>query len=182
MNFFTQLLEWIKEMWPLRKVEPWERGFYLIWSQVRRKVGPGIWPVVPYFMDVASLSVAVARAKTPLLTIKLLSGKQLCFSASARVRVVDPELAIVNVQDYQETAGEELEAKLAEALSEAPMDRFDTIQRRRNFITKARAELNETLAEYGIEVIEIQFTNWIEDERIIRLLQDSALQPPSLTW
>lgn len=181
-DFFGRLLDYAIELWPLRLVKPWEQGFYTTFEKVGRRVGPGIWPVVPYFQDVLSLSVAESRLTTPLLNIMLMNGKRLAFSASARVRVVDVKRAMVDVGTYQETTGEEVAAFLADFLSEAAPDRFTTSIKRRNLFAEATRELNERTKDYGVEVLELQFTNWIEDVRSYRLLQDSALSPPSLTW
>jgi hypothetical protein len=181
-DFLGRLLDWARDLWPFRTVEPWEDGFYVTLSKPGKRVGPGIWPVVPYFQDVKALSVAESRVTSPMLNVVLQNGKRLAFSVSARVRVVDVVKALVDVGSYQETSGEEIAAHMAEVLSEAPAERFETIQKRRNFIAKATDTLNERTNVYGVEVIEVQFTNWIEDIRTYRILSDSALSPPSLTW
>ena len=181
-DFFGRLLDWLREAWPFRTVEPWEDGFYLTFAQLGKRVGPGIWPVVPYFQEVKCLSIAEARLTTPMLHIMLTNGKQLAFSVSARVRVVDVVKALVDVGTYQETTGEEVAAFVADFLSEAPAERFETTRKRRNLIAEAVTLLNERTRVYGVEVIEIQFTNWILGVRAYRLLNDSALSPPSLTW
>jgi len=182
MEFFGRLLDYAVQLWPFRVVEPWERGYYLVFSRPKRNLGPGIYPVVPYFTDVKALSIAESRVTSPLLSVKLQSGKLLAFSVSARVRVTDVKQAEINVQAYQETTAEEIAATMAEALAECSPDRLATVKKRRNWLAEVTHELNGRVREYGVEVLEIQFTNWIEDVRSYRLLQDSALSPPSLTW
>ena len=181
-DFLSQLLQLIKDLAPFRVVEPWEDGFYLTFSRVGKRVGPGIWPVVPYFQDVKALSVAESRLTTPMLNVVLTNGQRLAFSVSARVKVVDVVRALVDVGTYQETIGEEVAAFVADFLAEARADRFETVQKRRNMIAEATTLLNERTRVYGVEVIEIQFTNWILDIKTYRLLNDSSLSPPTLTW
>lgn len=181
-EFFSRLLDFIKELWPFRVVEPWEQGFYVTFSRPGRAVGPGIWPVVPYFQDVRSVSVAEARTSTPLLSVVLADGRRVSFSASARVLVVDPFAAIIAVQDYQQTTSEEISATMAEFFADADPTRFATARKRRNLLTEVTTLLNERLAPFGIKVQEVQLTNWIDGVRTYRLLNDSALAMPSLTW
>lgn len=180
-EIFSRLLDFIRDLWPFRVVEPWERGFYVTLSRPGRAVGPGIWPVVPYFQDVKSLSVAEERLTSPLLNV-IWCGKRLAFSVSARLRVIDVLRATIDVGSYQETTGEEIAAHMAEALAEAPAERFETVKKRRNWLAETTRALNERTRLFGVEVLEVQFTNWIEDIRTYRLLNDSAVQPPTLTW
>lgn len=180
-EIFTRLLDFIRDLWPFRVVEPWEQGFYTTLSKPGRNVGPGIWPVVPYFQDVRSLSIAEERVTSPMLNV-VWCGKRLAFSTSARVKVFDARKAMIDVGSYQETTAEEIAAHMAEALFEAPAERFETIKKRRNWLAETTRTLNERTRLYGVEVLEVQFTNWIEDIRTYRLLNDSSLSPPSVTW
>ncbi|HUT86477.1 MAG TPA: SPFH domain-containing protein [Candidatus Heimdallarchaeota archaeon] len=182
MDFFGRLLEYIERLWPFRPVEAWERGFYIVFSKPMKEVGQGIWPVIPYFTDVLVVPIAEARLTTPMLNIVLQNGKRLAFSVSARVKVVDVKKALIVVSTYQETTGEEVAAFIADFLADAKPDRLTSAIRRKNLIIEAVRELNNRTIEYGVEVIEIQFTNWIEDIKTYRLLNDSSLSPPSLTW
>lgn len=180
-NWFDALINAFTYCWPFREVEGWERGVYTFFGKPWRDVGPGRWPVVPYFMDVRAVSVVPAVIQTPLQFVTLSNGKVVSFSASAVVEVEDARKAIFDVDDYKETTQELTAAVLAQELAEASPDRFDTARKRRNLTADLAAALDGQTAGYGVRVRTVRLNNFAIDLRVFRLVQDSATLQP-ISW
>jgi hypothetical protein len=176
----VQLLIQIAEFaWPFRAVEQWEVGCYFVLGRYWRTVGPGRWPVLPFFMDVRAVSTVPAIVGTPLLTITLTNSDTLTFSAAATVRVDDAAAALNRIDDYTQTTQELLGATLAARLADVEATRLDAAGRRR-LLTDLVRWLDAETREYGVRVIGLRFTNFAINLRSYRLLIDAAL--PATGW
>lgn len=176
-DFLRLVLEVLQFLWPFRPVEQWERGLYYTLGRAGKEVGPGRWPVVPYFMDVRSTSVVPAVVSGPLQTITLKDNCVLSFSVSATVQVRDVRLAINAVDSYQETIQELLAAVVGEALAEADRERFETARRRAGFLRELRTTLQAQTEPFGVEIQAIRFTSFVMNVRTYRFMTDSAVLP-----
>ena len=173
-DFLRIILDSIQYLWPFRPVEAWERGAYFVLNRPRWRVGPGYWPMVPYFSDVKAVSVAPAIIRTPLQIVTLVSGKTLAFSASATVQVEDVVSALVDVDSYEETTGELISGALAERLAKVDPERFETAVRRRNLLQELASDLDEECLAFGVRVRALRFNNFAINLKTYRLLTDSA--------
>lgn len=172
-TLFAQIVEFIKMCWPLRTVGPWERGGLIVCGKWKREVGPGVYWVFPYFMDVHEISVAEAICGTPRLDITLKDRSTLSFSASATVQVTDVTKAVCVVDDYKETIRELLAAVLADKLADVDADRLLPDKRGR-LLADLRKWTQAEAEPYGIEVKAIRFTSLLQSVKSHRLIIDQA--------
>lgn len=177
-EFLRVLLEFVEFLWPIRRVEQWEMGGYYIFGRWYCEVGPGVWPIVPWFCDVKTISVAEAIVGTGRQDITLSDKSMLSFSATATVRVKDIHLALNSVEAYTETTRELLASVLAERLAEVDAVRLEPEKRKRLFSDLQRWVADEAAA-YGIEVSKVRFTSFIVNAKAHRLIID---QNPDYSW
>lgn len=177
-EFLRLLLDAVAYIWPLRMVKQWQRGGYYWFGRYRREVGPGVWPVVPWFGEVHEVDVCEAIVGTSRQDITMKDGTLLSFAASATVRVVNVRLALNAVDQFRETAQEAVAAVLAERLAQVDPERLEPDRRGRLFTTLRDAVADE-LAPYGIEVTKLRFTSFIVNARAHRLIVD---QTQSVGW
>lgn len=170
------IIDALQFAWPFRRVLQWERGGYLVCGRWWKEVGPGVYLVVPWFMDVTEISVAEAICGTARQDITLSDGSMLSFSATCTARVVDVKLAICSVDEYQTTTQELLASVLADKLAEVDAARLAHDKRGRLF-----ADLKRWVAEeargYGVEVSKVRFTSFVTNVKTHRLLIDQASPP-----
>lgn len=175
-EFLRALIDAAAYIWPFRIVKPWERGGFLVCGHWWKEVGPGIYPVVPWFMDVHAISVAEAICGTGRQDITLSDGSTLSFAASATARVCNVKLAVCSVDEYQTTTQELLAAVLADKLAEVDAGRLTSEKRGRLF-----ADLKRWVAEeakgYGVEVSKVRFTSFVLNVKTHRLLIDQSTAP-----
>jgi regulator of protease activity HflC (stomatin/prohibitin superfamily) len=162
-------------LWPFRVVRQWEGGVWYVWGRYWRTVGPGVWPVIPYFSDILAVSRAPAIYGTPLQTVTLRDKRQLTFSATITVQVEDAAKALNEVEAWHETVVELAAGRLAERLAEADPDRFEPDRKKRQrLLEELRAELDGEAQKWGLRVLGVRFNNFALGLRTYRLLSEPA--------
>jgi regulator of protease activity HflC (stomatin/prohibitin superfamily) len=163
-------------LWPLRRVQPWENGVYIIFGKWVRVVGPGVKLVLPYFTEVHPVSVVPEVYTTPLQSITLRDGRSLNFSASVTVVVRDAKAAYTRVGHWAETVVELAAAVLAAELADVEVDRLDPKRGKRDrVLSELQAAINDATAPFGLEVLSLRMSNFAIGLRTIRLMLDRAV-------
>lgn len=172
-DFFRLIGEWLQFLWPLRKVNQWERGLLYRNGRYRRELTPGVYPVLPWFHEIRAESVVPGIVQTPRIDITAQDGTMVTLQASATVRVIDLAKAVNTVDAYMETAQELITAVLAEKLAEVDAARLQPDKRAR-LMTDLRRWVSTEALEFGIEVSKLRFTTFVVNPRPFRLLGDNA--------
>jgi len=175
MNFLQTLIDFLGEFWPLVIVDQWEHGCYYVIGRAKRRVlKPGVYPIIPWFMDVETVSVVPTPISTPLLNITLKDGKTLSYSLTAVIQVDNAYRALNTIDDYKESVGELIASKASEKLADVEAARVDPEGRRRLLGDLLRWCDAET-EQYGVRVHALRFTNFAINQRAYRFLVDTAL-------
>ncbi len=176
------LLETAGQIMPCRLVWSWQQGLVYFCGRYQYTTGPGIKLIIPFLMDVRTISIVPEICTTPLQTITLRpdkdgnAGKTLTYSASLTVVVIDADAAYNRVGHHTETLIELAGRVVSERLADADPDRFDpSYKKRANLIEEIRGAVNETAKPYGMEVTALGLNNFALGVRTIRLLLDKAV-------
>ena len=164
-RFLIEVLEFI---WPFRKVMEWEMGVLYVNGRYRRTVGPGVYPIFWWFVEIRTVDVVRDNWTTPLQTITVRDGGTLTFSATASLEVFDAALATNAVLNNAESAMEDVSAILADTLADLDVARLDP-ERRSRLLKTCTAAVNETLGSYGMRVTNLRFNNFVRDIRAYRV-------------
>lgn len=175
-DFFRLIGEWLQFIWPLRKVNQWERGLRYHNGRFKRTLEPGIYWIVPWFHEVKAESVVRGIVQTPRLDITAQDGTMVTFQASATVRVIDLHLAVNTVDAYMETTQELLAAVLADRMAKVDASRLAPEGRGRLLTDLAKWVQSE--CDFGVEVSKLRFTTFVVNPRPFRLLGDAAAAAP----
>jgi regulator of protease activity HflC (stomatin/prohibitin superfamily) len=177
-DFLRLVAEWIQYLWPFRRVRRYERALYTAWGgRWQWEVGPGIWPMVPWFTEVNEVAVSKGIVSTPRIDITLQDGRLLSCGASAIVRVANLDRAVNAVDSFMESGQELLHAVLADKLSDVDAERLEPKGRRR-LVSDLRRWVNEQAEEFGLEFEQLRFTTWVINPRPYRVLSDGANVAP----
>lgn len=158
-------------IWPFRIVAPWGRGVYFVWGHYWRTVGPGIWPVLPYFTNLTAVSVVPAIYSTPLQTVTANDGQTLAFSASITTVVENAAQALNSVDQYHETTIELVSGLLAEEL--AKLNGIELAQNRSAIIESLRLACDNETSKFGVRVTALRFPS-LAFVRTLRILTERA--------
>lgn len=171
------LMDIIGQLSPFVKVSQWQHGLYTVNGRYQWTTGPGLKLVVPWFCEVQRVSVVPEIETTPLQTVTLRDGKTLTYSASLTLRVTDAAKAWNNVGHYSETAVELAAGVISSMLAEEDPVRIvdPSRSKRANMLDDIRGEINEQLANYGIEVLALRLNNFALGVPTLRLLMDKSV-------
>lgn len=174
-DLIRALVDLLQMLWPFRLVWQWQRGVYYVCGRSWRTVGPGVWPSVPWFMDVRAVNVCPGIYQTPLQTVTLRDGRLLSFSATATAEVEDPVAVWNKVERWTETTVELVSGLLSDRLADADPARFDPAPGvRAELVEELRAAADAETARFGVRVRAIRFANFALGVRTYRLLNEQA--------
>jgi regulator of protease activity HflC (stomatin/prohibitin superfamily) len=172
-DFLRLLLDAIQFIWPLRLVKQWQRGGYYVFGRWWKEVGPGVYPVVPWFSDVQEVDVAEEIVTGRRQDVTLADGTLLSFIAAATIKVVDVRAALNDVQEYAETARESVEAVLADRLATMDVTRLDADERGR-LLGALKRGVQAELTPYGVELCKLRFTAFIVNAKAHRIVMETT--------
>lgn len=172
-ELFQLLAQWIEYIWPLRRVKIYERALYTVCGRWQWEVGPGVYPIIPWFCEVDEVAISKGIVATPRIDITMQDGRLLSTQVSAVVRVVDLRKAVNNVDAFMESAQELLHAVVADKLADVDAKRLEPEGRRR-LVSDLRRWVNEQAAEFGVEFDQLRFTTFVINPRPYRVLGDAV--------
>lgn len=172
LNTLAQFAEFL---WPFRVVHQWKLGIFIFCGRATRiGLKPGIYPVVPWFMDVDQVTVAWDYVESGRLDISLKDGRSLSCEVIAKMRVADVGKAWIDFHDYQKDRRLMLRAAVAETLTEADPERFEPERRGRLLGGSLLKAVQSGGAPIGLEIESVQVTTFILQPKVVRLLTDQA--------
>lgn len=169
--------QWAEFLWPFRRVQFFERALYTVCGRWQFDIGPGVWPVVPWFCEVDPVAMSKGIVATPRIDVTLKDGRLLSAQVSAVVKVVDLRRAVNAVDAFMESSQELLHAVVADKLSDVEATRLEPEGRRR-LVGDLRRWVNEQAAEFGVEFDQLRFTTFVINPRPYRVLSDGAAIAP----
>lgn len=176
MGEILKLLNDIFQMiWPFRVVHSWEMGLYFIFGRFQFLCAPGLKFVIPFFTDVHTVTMVPRSEKTPVNSITLKDGRTLTYQCCLRLQVVDAAKAYCEVDNWKETSIEVADGLLSELLTESDPKRFDpAFKKRENLRKELCEEVNAQTLKFGVQMIDVSFTQFVVGARVIRLLGDNG--------
>ncbi len=172
-TLFQAIIDWLHLLWPLRIVEQWENGVYYVCGKSWKTVGPGLYPLFPWFMDLRTVTVAPRPLQTERIEITLSDDSIVSFAVTASVKVVDAAAALNNIDNYHEATLLIIAAELTDHIARVNLSRLDAARRPRLARDLARWVTKET-SKFGVNVSRVRFTSFIRKARVFRLIGDGA--------
>lgn len=169
------IVEFAQFLWPLAIVEQWERGGYYFFGRYIKDVGPGLWPVLPWFSKIIPVSVVPAIITTTRVDVSIRGGGTLSFIASAEVQVENVNAALNEVDSYQETLVELVTSVLADRLARLDPSRLQP--ENRNLLSRQLANYADSHSKrFGVRIRKIRFPSFVLNTRMYRLLGEAQTQ------
>lgn len=164
----------VEFVWPFRIVDQWERGGYYVFGIWWKEVGPGCWPVIPWFFHIEKVSHAPHPIEGHRQDITLADGTPLTFVATATAQVFNTYKALNDIEDYKHSATVLLGARLAEKL--ATYSAADLKPESRPAVAKQLGRwVHKETRKYGVRMSGIGFPTFVLGLRTFRLISDTPL-------
>lgn len=176
-DFLRLILDSISFLWPIRFVHQYEGGGYYVFGRMRFLLKPGrLYPIVPWFCDVKTLTVVSHRVTGGRQDITMQDGTTLSFEGKAEVEIFDVDKALNEVDDYQHAVQLDMGAVLAEALATEDPDRLRP-RRRGTLFKELTVAVSKQTERYGVRVSDVGFISFVLKVRAHRLFIDQGLPP-----
>ena len=122
-ELLTAVGEHIWSLWPVRIVNPWQTAVRLRLGKVHATVGPGLRLFWPFFDELVVWDTVLDVNVTKPQTVDTADGQTVTFSLALRYRISDLARLLTQIQDYEDTIGNEITASAASLI--ATMDYAD---------------------------------------------------------
>lgn len=176
-DFLRVVLDSISYLWPFRFVHQYEAGGYYVLGKMHWRVRPGwLYPIVPWFCDVKTLTVVSHRVTGGRQDITMLDGTMLTFEARAAVNVFDVDKALNDVDDMHHAVQLDMGSVLAEKLATEDPDRLRP-RRRGTLFKELTAAVSAATEPYGVRVEDVGFVSFVLRVRAYRHFIDQSLPP-----
>lgn len=176
-EFVRLLLDSIQFLWPFHRVELFERALYTVCGRWQWEVGPGVWPLIPWFCEVDAVAISKGIVGTPWVDITLKDGRLLSCKASAVVRVTNLGRAVNKVDAFMESSQELLHLVVADKMADVAPERLAPEARRR-LVSDLQRWVNAKADEFGVEFEDLGFTTFVMAPKPYRFLSDGGAVSP----
>lgn len=171
MGWLEPIVNLLQYVWPLRRVDEWERGGRYWLGRWVRELAPGVYAVLPWFGEVMTVTGAEQVIETPRMDFTLKDGQRVTLVATVALRVVDAYRALNAADDLKTTMTEKFTAAIAAQLEDEDVTAFEG-RRRKGFRQRLETAAQEALASYGIELTSpVSFWTVMTNPRTLRLVQ-----------
>lgn len=173
-EIFGFIRDVIQFIWPFQIVRQWEMGGVEEFGKFIRVVGPGCWPMIPWFTNIRTISMVPAIVETARQDITLQDGSLLSFATGARVQITDFALAVYTIDNSHQTTQELIRGITSDKLAQVDAGRLAP-EKRSRLLTDLTKWVNAESQKFGVTVDSVWFTTFVQNVRTFRLLQDNAV-------
>lgn len=134
--------------------------------------GPGLILVIPFLQQIVKVGLRIKVWDIPTQDLITRDNVSVKVNAVLYFRVVDPEKAIVNVEDYMEATSQLAQTTLRSVLGQHELD--ELLAERDKLNVDVQKILDEQTDNWGIKVSNVEIKHVDIDESMIRAIAKQA--------
>src|SRR5689334_5526617 len=134
----------------IRQVDQWEEGLTFTLGKFTGKKGPGLNMVIPGIQRLVKIDTRVRNRDLPQQAVITADNVTAWIDAVIYFKVVDPEKAILNVQDYEYAVRDRAKVVLRDIVGETKLD--ELLAHREEVAAKVRAAVEQFVSQWGLHV------------------------------
>jgi len=150
----------------------YQRGVVFFLGKFQKVKGPGLIIVLPAIQQMVRVDLRVITMNVPTQDVISRDNVTVRVSAVLYFRVVDPERAIIQVEDYYMATSQLAQTTLRSVLGQHELDEMLTSREKLN--TDIQTILDEQTASWGIKVTNVEIKHIDLDESMIRAIARQA--------
>ncbi|RUM94289.1 MAG: slipin family protein, partial [Thiothrix sp.] len=155
------------------KVLPeYQRGVVFFLGKFQKVKGPGLIIVLPVIQQMVRVDLRVITMDVPTQDVISRDNVTVRVSAVLYFRVVDPERAIIQVEDYYMATSQLAQTTLRSVLGQHELD--EMLSSREKLNTDIQNILDNQTASWGIKVTNVEIKHIDLDESMIRAIARQA--------
>jgi regulator of protease activity HflC (stomatin/prohibitin superfamily) len=138
----------------LRKLFQYERGVVFTLGKFKNIRGPGLTYVLPFIQSMRKVDIRIQTAEVPRQEVITKDNIPILVNAVVYFKVIDPESAIIKIEDYLFAIRQYTQAALRDVIGNNDMDFF--LQEREKIATSIKKIVDSETSEWGLDVESIK--------------------------
>ncbi|MDA0689502.1 MAG: slipin family protein [Proteobacteria bacterium] len=155
-----------------RILREYERGVIFMLGRFYKVKGPGLIIVIPFIQQMVKVSLRILVWDIPTQDLITRDNVSVKVNAVLYFRVVDPEKAIINVEDFMEATGQLAQTTLRSVLGQHELD--ELLAERERLNADVQEILDAQTDYWGIKVSNVEIKHVDLDESMIRAIAKQA--------
>lgn len=155
-----------------RILREYERGVIFMLGRFYKVKGPGLIVVIPFLQQMVKVSLRIIVWDIPTQDLITRDNVSVKVNAVLYFRVVDPEKAIINVEDFMEATGQLAQTTLRSVLGQHELD--ELLAERDRLNADVQEILDAQTDSWGIKVSNVEIKHVDLDESMIRAIAKQA--------
>jgi len=155
-----------------RILREYERGVIFFLGRFQEVKGPGLIIVIPGVQQIVKIDLRTVVYDVPTQDVISRDNVSVKVSAVIYFRVVDPERAIINVEDFFEATSQLAQTTLRSILGQHELD--EMLAQRDRLNSGIQVLLDEQTESWGIKVANVEIKHIDIDESMIRAIAKQA--------
>jgi regulator of protease activity HflC (stomatin/prohibitin superfamily) len=156
----------------LKILREYERGVIFLLGRFQRIKGPGLIIVVPIVQQIVKVDLRVIVMDVPSQDVISRDNVSVKVNAVVYFRVIDPEKAIIQVEDYLAATSQLAQTTLRSVLGQHELD--EMLAERDQLNDDVRKILDQQTDAWGIKVANVEIKHVDLDESMIRAIARQA--------
>ena len=150
----------------------YERGVIFMLGRFYRVKGPGLIVLIPLVQQIVRIDLRTLVLDVPAQDLITRDNVSVKVNAVLYFRVVDPQQAIINVENYMEATGQMAQTTLRSVLGQHELD--ELLAERERLNTDIQRILDAATDVWGIKVSNVEIKHVDLDESMIRAIARQA--------
>jgi regulator of protease activity HflC (stomatin/prohibitin superfamily) len=156
----------------LKILREYERGVIFLLGRFQRVKGPGLIIVIPVVQQIVKVDLRVIVMDVPSQDVISRDNVSVKVNAVVYFRVIDPEKAIIQVEDYLVATSQLAQTTLRSVLGQHELD--EMLAEREKLNDDVRNILDQQTDAWGIKVANVEIKHVDLDESMIRAIARQA--------
>lgn len=155
-----------------RILREYDRGVIFLLGRFYKVKGPGLIIVVPFIQQMVKVGLRTIVWDIPTQDLITRDNVSVKVNAVLYFRVVDPQKATINVEDFMEATGQLAQTTLRSVLGQHELD--ELLAERERLNTDVQKILDSQTDSWGIKVSNVEIKHVDLDESMIRAIAKQA--------
>jgi len=156
----------------LKILREYERGVVFLLGRFQRVKGPGLIIIVPMVQQIVRVDLRVIVMDVPSQDVISRDNVSVKVNAVVYFRVIDPEKAIIQVEDYLAATSQLAQTTLRSVLGQHELD--EMLAERDRLNDDVRKILDQQTDAWGIKVANVEIKHVDLDESMVRAIARQA--------
>lgn len=156
----------------LRILREYERGVIFLLGRFQKVKGPGLIIVIPIFQQIVRVDLRVVTMDVPSQDLITQDNVSVRVNAVLYYRVLEPQSAIINVEDFEMATEQLAQTTLRSVLGQHELDQLLAERERLN--SSIQTILDDQTDQWGIKVVNVEIKHVDIDESMVRAIAKQA--------